>query len=407
MDKTLKMYLLALFGVVAFILAINLFYKETDWSPTYSLDAKNPLDLYVFNREIRSIIPGHRLKRVSLTAYEYAEAECQKEKQKGNVSYLVIKQDMSGTSVSSLFEKVREGCNLYVFACEYSSELEDSLGLCHSYINTDVINSDTVGLSLSAFKGKGSRLDIRPLYKPLPFVESDLDSTTILGYMWDVDGQKRPNFFCRKYGKGMIYIHNQPEVFTNSALLADNSSANYVAHLLSYIPKDRPVVWFVKGQIHEAGMPENETSLSVLFRYSSLRMTWLIFVYGLILYLIFSARRRQRVVPVIKPPGNTTVEFVKTIANLYFQEGDVPTILDKQIVWFLSRIRQRYYLDTSVLNDSFVDKLQNKSGKDQELIGNIVSFIHLFEQNRLAKQADLVRFTRLTDAFWADEKSTV
>jgi hypothetical protein len=185
------------------------------------------------------------------------------------------------------------------------------------------------------------------------------------------------------------------------ALLSpDNSSSGYVAHVLSYISKDKPIVWFVKGQTNNINIPINETVLSVIFRYPSLQMAWLIFVYGIVLFLIFNAKRRQRTIPVIKPARNTTVEFVKTIANLYFQEGEIPGVVEKKIVYFLNRIRLKYYLDTSILNDSFVEKLHSKSGKDKELIRSIVSFINTFERNKTATQKELINFSKMVEKMW-------
>jgi len=163
-------------------------------------------------------------------------------------------------------------------------------------------------------------------------------------------------------------------------------------------------VWFVQDQTTDPGEPVNESALSVLFRYPALRMSWLLFIYGMLLYLLFNAKRRQRVVPVVKPLRNTTVEFVQTIGNLYFQEGHTPSIVEKKIIYFLDRVRYRYYLDTSKLDDSFAEKLQSKSGKDRELIDSILHFINDFERKRFAIQVDFVKLNHLIEEFWKEEK---
>ena len=163
------------------------------------------------------------------------------------------------------------------------------------------------------------------------------------------------------------------------------------------------MIWFVKDQTRNTGRPVNESALSVIFRYPALRMTWLLFIYGMLLYLVFNARRHQRVVPVVKPLKNTTVEFVQTIGNLYFQEGSTPNILGKKIIYFLDRIRHTYYLDTSRLDDSFALKLQNKSGKDKVLINAILSDIRDFQKLKTAIPGDLIRLNNLIEEFWNEE----
>jgi hypothetical protein len=218
------------------------------------------------------------------------------------------------------------------------------------------------------------------------------------------DGVVYPNFIRVRYGKGTVFLHNQPEVFSNYALLARQSSADYVAQILSYLPHDKPVVWFVKGQTTNTGQPENETELSVIFRYPALRVTWLLFIYGLLLYVLFNVKRRQRVVPVIKPLKNTTVEFVQTIGNLYYQEGDTHTIIEKKIIYFLDRVRHKYYLDTGKLDNVFAEKLQSKSGKERQLIDDILAFIQMFQRAKQGTSADLMKLNDLIDRFWENNK---
>ena len=186
------------------------------------------------------------------------------------------------------------------------------------------------------------------------------------------------------------------------ALLDSSSSADYVAHILSYLPHDKPVIWFVQNQTRNTDTPVNETALSVIFRYPALRMTWLLFIYGMLLYLLFNAKRRQRIVPVIKPLKNTSVEFVQTIGNLYFQEGSPKDIVDKKILFFLDKIRHRYYLDTSKLDENFALRLCNKSGKKRELIDSILSFINEFSRKRFAIETDLIRLNDLIEEFWEE-----
>jgi hypothetical protein len=119
-------------------------------------------------------------------------------------------------------------------------------------------------------------------------------------------------------------------------------------------------------------------------------------------YLLFNAKRRQRIVPVIKPLKNTSVEFVQTIGNLYFQEGSTKDIVDKKILFFLDKIRHRYYLDTSKLDENFALRLCNKSGKKRELIDSILSFINEFSRKRFAIETDLIRLNDLIEEFWEE-----
>ena len=92
--------------------------------------------------------------------------------------------------------------------------------------------------------------------------------------------------------------------------------------------------------------------------------------------MIFNAKRRQRVIPIIKPLPNTTVDFTKTIGNLYYQEGNHQNLIDKKIIYFLERVRNEYLIDTAVLDENFIKKLHAKTGKDIKDIEHLVYLIN-------------------------------
>lgn len=401
MGRTLRMYLAAVLGVVILLVFIDMSStKPTDWTPTYSLDNKNALDLYVFNHEVDKIIPKERLKRVTVTPFEYLREN------RGRVNFLIITPNVYNQVDSTLLNAVSEGSTLWISGENFIKPLTDTLKLEYTDVdpNFSLKGLDSLKMTLSMKNWKKDYYYLHPVFNTYAFVKMDSSITTILGKTETPDEVASPNFIRIRFGKGSIYLHNQPEVFSNVAMLSENSSADYVAHILSYIPTDKPLVWFVQDQTTDPDEPVNESALSVLFRYPALRMSWLLFIYGMLLYLLFNAKRRQRVVPVVKPLRNTTVEFVQTIGNLYFQEGHTPSIVEKKIIYFLDRVRYRYYLDTSKLDDSFAEKLQSKSGKDRALIDSILHFINDFEKKRFAIQVDFVKLNHLIEEFWKDDK---
>src|SRR5690606_40060151 len=124
----------------------------------------------------------------------------------------------------------------------------------------------------------------------------------------------------------------------------------------------------------------------------SLRYAWYTLIIGLILYLIFYGKRRQRIVPIIEPVKNTTVEYVETVGNLYYQEKNHTQLLDKQIKYALHYIRTEYKILTQHLNDDFISKLQQKTMANEDDIKNFVHFINHFNTNYNYTQQDLIHF---------------
>lgn len=52
-------------------------------------------------------------------------------------------------------------------------------------------------------------------------------------------------------------------------------------------------------------------------------------------------------------PKNTTLEFVKTVGNLFYRTQNHKNIAHKKITYFLNYLRTHYRLDTSHFNEEF------------------------------------------------------
>ncbi|MBP1617719.1 MAG: hypothetical protein H6Q14_1546 [Bacteroidetes bacterium] len=395
----MKFYLLAVVAVVLIIFLIDsIKIKPVDWEQRYSLDTKNPYDLYVFNAEIKNFVNSRKIEREWLSPYERLEDQDQQS------NYLIIDKNMHGLSDTILLGEVAKGSNLFISSENIFAGFVAKLKVKYANIDPDMLldeqKTNYLVLSLTNKTWGQKKYKMEPVNNSFSFVEMDSATTTILGTQKKADGKVSPNFIRVKYGKGYIYLHNHPQVFTNMELLEQNGSTEYVANLLSYLPKDLPLVWFVNGQTSNYGAPEEKTPLSIVFQYPALRIAWLILIYGLLLFVIFHIKRRQRVIPVVQPLRNTTIEFVQTIGNLYFQEESATEIVDKKITYFLDKIRTRYYLDTSKLDERFALKLQLKSGKDALLIEKIMKQIYQFRRLKSAVPEDLVKLNDLIEKFW-------
>ena len=86
-------------------------------------------------------------------------------------------------------------------------------------------------------------------------------------------------------------------------------------------------------------------------------------------------KRRQRIIPIIEPLRNTTLDFVETVSSVYYSQHDNNSIAKKKIQFWFDHIRQRYYLSTQNTDDKFVEQLQRKSGVSKELIEKILTNI--------------------------------
>ena len=89
--------------------------------------------------------------------------------------------------------------------------------------------------------------------------------------------------------------------------------------------------------------------LRFLFTTPSLTWAYYLTLAGLGLFMIFESKRRQRVIPVIEPVKNKSLEFVETVGQLYYQQADHASIAEKKIQYWLAYVRQRFNIPTTEL----------------------------------------------------------
>lgn len=405
MSRTLKIYLLVFAILIAVMIAIDQTReKPVDWSPTYSLDEKKPLDLYVFNEEIDRLF-GRTIVRYGENPYEYFRQQDSLNIKKETYLFIRDYVYIDDALARKMLDAVQQGSTLFIVSDGFTRYLTDTLRTTCKYASYDkttalklnVDEKPALKLRFSREEWSGETYSYSPLFGQYAFVEADTVSSTALGYMTLPGESEYINFMEFRFGEGKIFLHNQPVVFSNYSLLSNESLQEYTERVLSYLP-DQPVVWFAESHLKNGN--KGKTSLSVIFKYPALRMTWLIFLYGLIVFIFFTAKRKQRVVPVIKPLKNTTVEFAQTIGNLYFQEGDISDIARKKTIYFLDRVRRTYNIDTQLPDDTLVYRLCLKSGKDEELIKEIVTLIREIERRNQCGKEELVQLSTLLDRFW-------
>lgn len=383
---------LIIIGSIIVVLAVGLTVLEAmkpkpiDWTPNYSAREKTPLGLYVLDKEAPQLFKGDSIHKFWQSPYEFFDP-----KYSYNTSSYAIKgtfleisdgNEIDPESVKELMHFVNHGNTVMLSMRSFPYILLDTLGVTMDY---QKILIDSVQVNLAD--------DPRDRYwiregAGLAYFDSipQNDSITILGSQ-RYKSDDLPNFIEARFGYGRFLLHAQPAAFSNYYLLKDDYY-NYAQKVLSKIPKGT-IYW--RNDAANTRLFEDEgSSLRYIMSQPGLKWAWRLGIWGLVLFILFNGRRRQRVVPILSPVRNTTVDFAKTIGNLYYQEGDHHTIIEKKVIYFLEHIRNEYLIDTSILDDAFVEKLHFKTGKPVEDIQYAVYMIKKYRHNFVSSANDVV-----------------
>jgi hypothetical protein len=381
MKKTFKIYAV-IFIVVMLILALLEVNKKetTDWRKNFNINEKSPFGLFVFNNEAKDLFKNN-LKKTEETPYDYYN---QRKKAPHNI--IVIEKDLDKESWKKILDQVSNGSDAMILMSRVSKDISDSIGYHSSDISFEEEN--VLKLTDKEYQNDFIKLDKFPSGRGFSYIKPKVE---VLGKTVEKNNSDQANFIKISFGKGTIYVHSEPLFLTNYYLLKPGS-LKYTQDVFSYL-QDRETIWFV----------DNDTKVSRFFmRFvlsnPALKYAWWVFLGGLVLFIFFNAKRKQRIVPVLEPLRNTSVDFVKSIGNLYLQEGNFHDMMAKKAQYFLNKIRMDLLIDTQNLDGEFAKKLHLKTGKPIEMIDEAIDLIRKGQDPYVSvMKEDLVRMNKLLD----------
>lgn len=381
MKKTFKIYAVIFIVVMLILALLEVNKKETlNWRKNFDINEKSPFGLFVFNNEAKDLFKN-KLKKIEQAPYEYYG---QRKKEAHNI--VIIQNDLDKESWKKILDQVSNGSDALILSNRVPKDISDSIG----YYDSDISFSEENVLKFTdrQYQNDFIKLDKFPSGRGFSYIKPNVE---VLGKTVEKNNADQANFIKTSFGKGTIYVHTEPLFLTNYYLLKPGN-LKYTQDVFSYL-QDRETIWFVK----------NDTKVSRFFmRFvlanPALKYAWWVFLGGLVLFIFFNAKRKQRIVPVVEPLRNTSVDFVKSIGNLYLQEGDFHDMMAKKGQYFLNKVRMDFLIDTQHLDADFANKLHLKTGKPIEMISEAIALIRKGQDPYAnVMKEDLIRMNKLLD----------
>lgn len=393
MNNSIKLYTGLLIVLVVVVAVFELSQPEpVDWRPTFNETHTRPYGLKVFYNELRAAFKDS-VRDVKKSPYEFLNPLYNPESltYDFNRNYIYINREYLPDEVSTkeLLYYAAAGNTVFIASERMPDMLQDSLGFSTAY---DFSPGKKGRISLANPHVKQDSVSVDDGRSGSYFQELDSLNTTVLGYQ-DF-GKRHINFVKIEYGSGYFLLHTHPYIFTNYYLLKGNNY-RYTEDILAYL--DRDSVFFDSRDRRQLG----NSPLRYILTQPPLRWAWFIGLITLLVFMIFNAKRKQRIVRVLSPLQNTTVAFIKTIGNLYYETKDHTNLVDKKITYFLEKIRKDYYLETTDLNDKFIHTLAAKTGKDKAMIKKLIDLVLRLQSRPECTEKDLLQLNRAIEKFYA------
>lgn len=412
------------------LLQVNL-PKKFVWSPTFSHVDKQPFGCFVFDSVLTQSLPnGYHVTKKTFFQLDQEHA-----KEKVSVLMVVDQQNLKQLDVKYLCNIARRGGKVMVVASSsfddgrnadtvvvdelestFKVRIEDGTyfslrgilsGLkAHDNDMYDTIywnNRETMYAAQSYrmfYNMVGGTLfvDSVPKVKRLAYTLSTAgydyrhDSLYVgdfTGFDTIVDEKERieriDTFAIKKipvavsvpYGKGEVIFVSSPLLFTNYGMLEGNTFV-YIFRLMSYLA-DLPVYRTEAYVKTDAMLVAEQSPFREFIKRPPLRWALYLALLGVVLFMIFTARRRQRVIPIMSKPANRSLEFIQLIGTLYYQRKDHVDLVRKKFKLFAEELRKTAGVDISDVNtdDREYLLLAEKTGMNCDRLKKVIRQIRL------------------------------
>lgn len=389
--KDFKIYLsAAMLFLVLYVIAQYNKPSPINWQPSMYYNDKVPFGTYILYRQLPQLFPGARIINTNQTLYDQFH-----NKKLKNSNYFILSKTVTlgKYDFKEMVDYVKAGNSVFISAFEWNGFFADTLGL---NVKSEY-KQKKIGLNFTNNKLKQPANYQFDRYISIQyFSHFDTAHATVLGKN-ELGNSTLLRF---NYGKGALYVCANPELFTNFGLL-DQQGADYVAKALSYIPVQPNIYW---DQFQNGDIIEDTSPMRVFFSYPSLQWAYYISLFSLLIFIFYEAKRRQRIIPVIEPLKNTTVDFVNVVGQVYYEQRNNLNIAQKKTLYFLEHLRTQFYLKTNTLDTDFIDCFSQKTGITHAFALEIINYIKYVNVQDKVTDNELIYLNHLIEQFYIQSR---
>jgi len=353
---TRRIVILILIYTGAIVLFAVLRPNEIDWTPTFRIDQSWPFATQILYQESPGIRKG-TIRPTGRPVYNTLEDI----PMDSTVLYFILNTqfDPHSLDVEKLLAFVAAGQTVFIASAEIGPQLLDTLGIrmrteyTGSFIMTDWFYEDNLELSLFQHPGVTWPAATASGFKRFEIQDSvQVDTLGLVNHEY-------PNFIACHFGNGRIYLHAFPYLFTNYHMLYQNNQV-CISESLGYLPDSDITIW---DQFYNLeGQRSAQSPFTVFNRYRSFRWAYWTSVAGVLVFILFTAKRRQRIIPLVKAKRNATLDFVRTIGDLYFNRADHSDLIQKKIALLKGQIQKTYRVELSGFSDEEAGHVASRAG---------------------------------------------
>ena len=373
--------------------------QEINWFPSYASHHKIPFGTFVFQEELARLFDKNNIVDVDKPPFEYLKRN---DTIKG--TYIFINNNLSfgDAELDELLNWTAKGNTLFIASEQLDGNIHDTLNISTSVISNFDNLKNYYQLQLKNKQVKHDSLyNFNKANYLYYYKEIDTLNAKVISVIDNLSEdllhleKEHINVIKQSFGEGTIILSAFPQAFTNYFLLTE-SNQNYTAGLLSYI---NPSETIYVDHHYKSGKKFYTSPLYIMLNNKALKWAYYVMLIGVLFYVIFEGKRKQRAIPIVKPLRNQTLDFTRTIANMYYEKGKHKEMVNHKTNHFLEYIRIHFHLQTANIDDTFIEHLAARSNNTIEDTSLLFKTIESFNNKTQINKIELERLNTLIEKF--------
>lgn len=366
--------------------------KPLNWYPSYAKKHKIPYGTFVLRNELSILFPSVEIEDVKIPPYVFLGDSTKQ----GTYIFIDNAVNFGDAEFMRLLKFVERGNDVFMST---HGAIIDTLNLKTESLLTSnldekvffkMVNKNFPSTEFSFDRGFSNQV----------FTEIDTLRTTVLGKTGYIDksGERTEegiNYIKYNFGKGNLFFHTFPELFTNYYLLKENNN-KHTSAVLSYIDNSKPIYW---DEYYKTGKSKITSPMHFLLSNPSLKWAYYLVLIGVLFFIVFEGKRKQRYIPIITPLKNQTLAFTRTIANMYYEKSEHKNIAEHKISYLLDFIRMKLRIPTNKIDATFYKYVASRSGNSNEDIEKLFDYCNQIHLKNSVTKEELLKLNTLIEDF--------
>lgn len=357
------------------------------WKPTYDTEDKQPYGAYALDKLLEA-------------SWEKGYTHCYKSisdlKENGELdgrNLLIITEKFVTTEseIDTLLEYIHEGGTALIAANLYEYYLSNKLNFKIDYDYDYYSDIPLIGIQKQdTVRFCAPELDTAYYKVPAALCRHYFqDSITDYAFVAAKLNDKKIMMLRYQIGEGSLLLSYNPLLYTNYVVLSDSANG-FIWNSLAYL-QSKPLI---RTEYYHLG--SNAKKSKSLFRYlqSEPPLKWAlnITIATLIVFMFFTAKRKQKAIPVVAPPKNKLLDFVRSVAGLYLRRNNNADIILKKKIYWADSLKRNYGMDiiNEAHNADFYERLSAKTNTAAYKLSDLFSYLDAIDENTQVTDAKMM-----------------